>query len=138
MLDTLIWLKNETNVWFEITTLLIPDENDSQEEIKNECDWILKNLGDSIPLHFTAFHPDFRMLNKEKTPAETLNRSRKIAQSMGIKFCYVGNIRDTEGQTTYCPKCKESLIKRDWHDVDSNKIKEGRCFNCGTSIEGVF
>ena len=77
-------------------------------------------------------------LNKEKTPAETLNRSRKIAQSMGIKFCYVGNIRDTEGQTTYCPKCKESLIKRDWHDVDSNKIKEGRCFNCGTSIEGVF
>ena len=138
VLDTLIWLKNETDIWFEITTLLIPDENDSLEEVKNECDWVLKNLGDSIPLHFTAFHPDFRMTDKEKTPAETLNRSRRIARSMGIKYCYVGNIHDTEGQTTYCPECKESLIKRDWHDVYSNKIKEGKCFNCGTSIAGVF
>jgi pyruvate formate lyase activating enzyme len=138
VLDTLIWLKNETDVWFEITTLLIPDENDSTEEIKNECDWILKNLGDSIPLHFTAFHPDFRMTNKERTPAATLDRSRKIARSMGIKFCYVGNIHHTEGQTTYCPACKEPLIKRDWHNVYTNRIIDGRCFNCGTAIPGIF
>ena len=138
VLDTLIWLKKETDIWFEITTLLIPNENDSTEEIKNECDWILKNLGDSIPLHFTAFHPDFRMTNKEKTPAETLDRSRKIAQSMGIKFCYVGNIHHTEGQTTYCPECKEPLIKRDWHDVYRNKVIEGRCFNCGTRKNGAI
>jgi pyruvate formate lyase activating enzyme len=95
-------------------------------------------LGDSIPLHFTAFHPDFRMTNKERTPAVTLDRSRKIAQSMGIKFCYVGNIHHSEGQTTYCPACKEPLIKRDWHDVYTNKIIEGRCFNCKTTIPGIF
>ena len=138
VLDTLVWLKNETEIWIEITTLLIPDENDSSEEIRKECEWILNNLGDSVPLHFTAFHPDFRMKNKEKTPAETLLRARKIAQSMGIKFCYVGNVHNTEGQTTCCPNCKTELIKRDWHDVHFNKIVDGKCFSCGTEIQGVF
>jgi pyruvate formate lyase activating enzyme len=138
VLDTLVWLKNETDVWFEITTLLIPDENDSPEEIKQECDWILKNLGDSVPLHFTAFHPDFKMQNKERTPEKTLTNARKIAIEMGIKYCYVGNVHNTEGQTTYCPKCKEKLIKRDWHSVLSNKIKNGCCKSCGEKIGGVF
>jgi len=138
ILDTLVWLKNETDVWIEITTLLIPDENDSSEEIRKECEWILKNLGDTVPIHFTAFHPDFRMRNKEKTPAETLLRARKIAQSMGIKFCYVGNVHNTEGQTTYCPNCNEALIKRDWHDVQFNKIIDSKCFSCGAVIPGVF
>lgn len=138
VLDTLVWLKNETDIWFEITTLLIPGENDSTDEIKNECNWILENLGDSVPLHFTAFHPDFKMLNKEKTPGETLKRARKIAGSMGIKFCYVGNIHDSEGQTTYCPGCKHPLIKRDWHDVYFNKITDGKCLKCGSPIDGVF
>ena len=138
VLDTLVWLKNETDVWFEITTLLIPDENDSPEEIKQECDWILKNLGDSIPLHFTAFHPDFKMRDKERTPERTLTNARKIAMDMGIKYCYVGNIHNTEGQTTYCPNCKERLIKRDWHSVISNKMKDRCCKFCGNKIAGVF
>jgi len=138
VLDTLIWLKNETDVWFEITTLLIPDENDSPEEVRQECDWILKNLGDNIPLHFTAFHPDFRMLDKEKTPERTLTSARKIAIDSGIKYCYVGNIHNKEGQTTYCPNCNEKLIKRDWHSVISNKIKNGCCTACGEKIDGVY
>lgn len=138
VLDTLIWLKNETDVWFEITTLLIPDENDSSEEVKQECDWILNNLGDSVPLHFTAFHPDFKMRDKERTPEKTLTRARKIAMDMGIKYCYVGNVHNAEGQTTYCPNCNEKLIKRDWHSVILNKIVNGYCKSCGEKIEGVF
>jgi pyruvate formate lyase activating enzyme len=138
VLDTLIWLKNETDVWFEITTLLIPDENDSSEEIKQECNWIVENLGDKIPLHFTAFHPDFKMLDKERTPEKTLTTARKIALEIGIKYCYVGNVYNKEGQTTYCPNCKERLITRGWHSVISNKINNGCCKNCGQKIEGVF
>ena len=138
VLDTLIWLKNETDVWFEITTLLIPDENDSQEEVINECNWILKNLGENIPLHFTAFHPDFKMRDKDRTPEKTLTDARKIAMDMGIKYCYVGNIYNAEGQTTYCPNCNEKLIKRNWHSVLSNNLKDGKCKKCGQKIEGVF
>lgn len=138
VLDTLIWLKNETDVWIELTTLLIPEENDSSEEIEKECDWILNNLGDSVPLHFTAFHPDFKMRDKERTPERTLTRARKIAMSSGIKYCYVGNIHHTDGQTTYCPNCKEKLIKRNWHSVVSNKLINGKCRKCGEMIEGVF
>ncbi len=138
VLDTLVWLKNETDVWFEITTLLIPDENDSEEEIKSECDWILNNLGDTIPLHFTAFHPDFRMLDKENTPERTLTKARGIALSMGMKYCYVGNVHNAEGQTTFCPNCGETLIRRDWHTVISDSLIAGRCNNCSYVIHGVF
>ena len=138
VLDTLVWLKTETDVWIEITTLLIPDENDSPEEIKQECDWILKNLGDNIPLHFTAFHPDFKMRDKDRTPEKTLTDARKIAMDMGIKYCYVGNVYNSEGQTTYCPNCNEKLIKRNWHSVLSNNLKDGKCRKCGQKIEGVF
>ena len=138
VLDTLVWLKNETDIWFEITTLLIPDENDSAEEIQSECNWILENLGDSVPLHFTAFHPDFRMRNKIRTPQSTLISARNIALKSGIKFCYVGNVHDLEGQTTYCPNCNTSLIKRDWHDVFEIKIENGRCCKCQTIIPGKF
>jgi pyruvate formate lyase activating enzyme len=138
VLDTLIWLKNETDVWIEITTLLIPGENDSSEEIKKECDWIVNNLGDGIPIHFTAFHPDFKMRNKDRTPERTLSHARKIALNTGIKYCYVGNIHHTEGQTTYCPNCKEKLIKRNWHSVISNNLVVGKCNKCDELIEGVF
>ncbi|QQS36757.1 MAG: AmmeMemoRadiSam system radical SAM enzyme [Ignavibacteriales bacterium] len=138
VLDTLLWLKNETDIWFEITTLLIPDENDSDEEIKNECDWILKNLGDSIPLHFTAFHPDFKMMEKSRTPEATLIRARSIALSMGVKFCYVGNVHNAEGQITYCPSCKTKLIERDWHKVLHNRIVKDRCYKCSSKIPGCF
>ncbi|RPI75714.1 MAG: AmmeMemoRadiSam system radical SAM enzyme [Ignavibacteriales bacterium] len=138
VLDTLIWLKNETDIWFEITTLLIPGENDSNEEIKQECNWILDNLGDSIPLHFTAFHPDFRMRDKDKTPASTLKQARTIALSSGIKYCYVGNISNTEGQTTFCPECKTELIQRDWHSVKFNIMDKNKCSVCGKIIPGIF
>ena len=138
VLDTLIWLKNETDVWIEITTLLIPDENDSEEEIKAECNWILKNLGEWVPLHFTAFHPDFKMMDKEQTPEYTLTKARNIALSMGIKYCYVGNVHNVEGQTTFCPDCSERLIKRDWHNVILDKVMGNSCSNCGTTIHGVF
>lgn len=138
VLDTLIWLKNETDVWIELTTLLIPDENDSSDEIKQECDWILKNLGDSVPLHFTAFHPDFKMRDKERTPEKTLIRARNIALESGIQYCYVGNIHNLEGQTTYCPNCQEKLIKRNWHSIISNNLIGGKCKKCGEKIVGVF
>ena len=138
VLDTLIWLKNETDVWIEITTLLIPGENDSDEELQLECEWILKNLGDNIPLHFTAFHPDFKMRDKEHTPEYTLTKARGIALSMGIKYCYVGNVHNIEGQTTFCPGCGEELIRRDWHTVISDNLNLGRCKNCDTLVEGVF
>jgi len=138
VLDTLAWLKNETNVWIELTTLLIPDENDSDEEIKNECDWILKNLGENVPLHFTAFHPDFKMLDKIPTLHSTLTRAKNIAEVIGIKYCYVGNVHDSKNQSTYCSKCKSLLIKRDWHQTKIIDLKKNICPNCGNSIPGVF
>lgn len=138
VLNALVWLKKDTDVWFEITTLLIPGENDSTEEIKLMCEWILHNLGDEVPIHFTAFHPDFKMLNKPGTPPGTLDTARKIAMTLGIKYCYVGNVHNRQGETTYCPNCKEELIARDWHSVLSYKIKEGNCFKCGVKIAGKF
>jgi pyruvate formate lyase activating enzyme len=136
VLDTLRWIKNETNVWLEITTLLIPGMNDSDAEIANMCDWILHNLGDGVPLHFTAFHPDFRMMDIPHTPANTLRKARSIAFDEGIKYCYVGNVHDMEGQTTYCPGCQYKLIERDWHTVIFNKVVDGKCARCNTLIEG--
>ena len=138
VLETLIWLKNETEVWFEITTLLIPGENDSLEEIKRLTNWIVENLGSNVPLHFTAFHPTFKMRDHNHTPTETLDIARKIALEEGINYCYTGNVHDIGGQTTYCPKCKEPLIIRDWHSVLQNKIAEGKCHHCGDGIAGVF
>lgn len=136
VLDTLLWIRNETGIWLEITTLLIPGENDSPEEIKNECEWILGNLGDSVPLHFTAFHPDFKMLDKNPTPVSTLLSARNIALDIGIKYCYTGNVHNPEGQTTYCPKCNAELIKRDWHSVRANNLLDGKCPKCSTPIAG--
>jgi len=138
VLDTLKWLKNDTDVWLEITTLLIPGENDSLEEIQQMCDWILENLGDEVPLHFTAFHPDFKMRDKLPTPLYTLNTARNIAIKSGIKYCYVGNVFNRESQTTYCPNCGEPLIIRDWHSVIENKLVNGKCFKCDEKIAGVF
>lgn len=138
VLDTLIWLKNETDVWIELTTLLIPDENDSSEEIKKECNWIINNLGDSVPLHFTAFHPDFKMRNKEATPHKTLLMAKNIAQSEGIKFCYIGNVLDNKNQSTFCPNCKQILIERNWYNVKVMDLMESKCANCGEIIPGIF
>ncbi|MFQ5683986.1 MAG: AmmeMemoRadiSam system radical SAM enzyme [Candidatus Binatia bacterium] len=137
VLDTLKWLKNETDIWFEITNLMIPGENDNPEETKQLCDWVLDNLGENVPLHFTAFHPDFKMTDKPRTPASTLRRARRIARSTGIKYCYVGNIFDDEGQTTFCPSCGCALIRRSWHDILENHLVENHC-PCGEKIPGHF
>lgn len=138
VLDTLLWLKHETNVWFEITTLLIPGENDSAEEIQKMCSWIVQNLGDTIPLHFTAFHPDFKMRDKSPTPFSTLSAARDIAIAEGIKYCYLGNVSDIESQSTYCTGCGSRLIERSWHTVKYLNLKSDRCIHCGTKMHGIF
>lgn len=138
VLDTLIWIKKETDVWLEITTLLIPDENDSQEEIKKMCSWICQNLGDDVPLHFTAFHPDFKMRNKGRTKLETLISAYQIAKTEGVKFVYLGNVSYEAGQTTYCPSCSTELINRSWHDVIINRMNKNKCSKCGSEISGRF
>lgn len=137
VLDTLKWLRHETEVWVEITNLMIPGENDDPEETRRLCDWVLKNLGDGVPLHFTAFHPDFKMMDKPPTPASTLRRARQTALSMGIKYCYVGNVFDEEGQTTYCPSCRRVLIRRSWHELLEYHLIGDRC-PCGQKIAGRF
>lgn len=138
VLDTLMWLKKETNVWLEITTLLIPGENDSSYEIEKLSEWILNSLGADTPIHFTAFHPDFKMRDKPPTSHSTLRRAREIALEKGLKFVYVGNVFDREGQTTFCPNCKVKLIERDWHSVLSYRLVNGRCHKCGEKIPGIF
>jgi len=137
VLDTLRWLKRESDIWFEITNLMIPGENDAVDETKRLCDWIVENLGDSVPLHFTAFHPDFKLIDKPRTPAATLKKARQIAKSSGIRYCYVGNVSDNEGQTTYCPACHQAVIRRSWHDVIEYRINGSRC-SCGVEIPGFF
>ena len=138
ILDTLIWLKKETNVWIELTTLLIPGENDSADELKQMCDWIVNHLGESVPLHFTAFHPDYKMTDKPQTPLATLKNARKIAITSGIRYCYLGNIIDRESQTTYCPNCHTPLIERDWYSIGVNNLKDNKCNKCDTKIAGLF
>lgn len=138
VLDTLVWLKKETEVWIELTTLLIPGENDTEDELEAMCGWIAQNLGEDVPLHFTAFHPDFKMRDKKRTPERLLMDARDIALRAGIRYCYVGNVYNTEGQATYCPACKAPLIERDWHTVNVNRIVNGSCPRCGSKIAGVF
>ncbi len=139
VLDTLAYLKHETGVWLEITTLLIPGENDSDREIAALSRWLAAHLGEDVPIHFTAFHPDYRMEGLPATPAETLNRARRIALGEGIRYVYTGNVYDPEGGTTYCPGCKAPLIVRDWHQIVKYRLApEGRCPDCGTPVAGRF
>jgi pyruvate formate lyase activating enzyme len=143
VLETLKYLKEETNVWFEITNLLIPDENDSEAELNNMCQWIVENLGYDIPIHFTAFHPDWKMQNHDHTPAATLKKAREIALSYDIKFAYTGNIIDENGNSTWCHNCHKLLIKRRYYEIlewniKQNSNNESICNNCGTHIKGVF
>jgi pyruvate formate lyase activating enzyme len=139
VLDTLIYLKHETDVWFEITTLLIPGKNDSDEEILAESKWIAKELGDDVPLHFTAFHPDYKMTDLPPTPASTLIRARQIAQGEGLQYVYTGNVHDAEGGTTYCPNCRAPLIVRDWYAIRAYRLDaKGACPDCGTYVAGRY
>jgi len=139
VLETLEYLKHETEVWFEITNLLIPDENDSDEEIDAMTRWVVERLGPDVPMHFTAFHPDFKMMDHPPTPPETLTRARRIALANGVRYAYTGNVSDVRGQSTYCHACGAVLIERDWYALgDWNLTPDGRCAACGARCAGVF
>lgn len=139
VLDTLLYLKLETDIWFEITTLLIPGENDSPDEIEKMCRWIMDNLGPDVPLHFSAFHPDFKMLDKPRTPEGSLLTAREIAMKIGLHYVFTGNIHHPASQATYCPSCGECLIGRDWYELGTWGINiEGCCNSCGYKPAGIF
>ncbi|MDJ0850355.1 MAG: AmmeMemoRadiSam system radical SAM enzyme [Myxococcota bacterium] len=139
VLDTLVYLRHETDVWLEITTLLIPGQNDSPAELEALSAWVAENLGPDVPLHFTAFHPDFRMLDTPATPPSTLRRARDIAKRAGIRHVYTGNVHDRDGQSTWCHGCGQRVIGRDWYVLSDWELDdEGRCRSCGTRCPGVF
>ncbi len=139
VLDTLVYLKRETDVWFEITTLLIPGENDSDAEIEAASRWIVEHLGIDVPWHFTAFHPDYKMMDKPHTSAGILRRARAIARRHGLRYVYTGNVHDEEGQSTTCHACGARLVGRDWYVLtDWQLTPEGRCRACGAPCAGIF
>jgi len=137
VLDTLLLLKKETPVWFEITNLMIPTLIDDPEETRRLADWILENLGPDIPLHFTAFHPDFKLRDKPPTPPETLHQARRIALQAGLHYVYEGNIV-TDAGSTFCPKCKLRVVRRSWHKVEEDLLNGGKCPRCASFIAGVW
>jgi pyruvate formate lyase activating enzyme len=139
VLDTLRYLHEETQVWFEITTLLIPGHNDSEAEIDAESRWIAQHLGPDVPLHFTAFHPDYKMRDVPPTPPSTLRRARTIALGNGLRYVYTGNVHDDEGGTTYCPGCGDAVVVRDWYNLRRYRLDEqGHCTSCGTPLPGLY
>lgn len=139
VLETLKFLKHETDVWFEITNLIIPGENDDAEELEAMTRWVVDELGPDVPMHFTAFHPDYKMLDYPHTPPSTLRRARDIAIKNGVRYAYMGNVHDKSGGSTYCHSCSERLIGRDWYVLsDWNLTPEGACSFCGASCAGVF
>ncbi len=139
VLDTLQYLKHETEVWLEITTLLIPGENDSEAELQAMTAWIAEHLGPDVPLHFSAFHPDWKMLDRPHTPLSTLIRARNIAIANGLHFVYTGNVHHQEGDSTYCRNCGSLLIERDWYHLKRWHLDtEGRCSQCQAVCPGVF
>jgi pyruvate formate lyase activating enzyme len=139
VLDTLVYLKRETNIWFEITNLLIPDENDSDREIHAMCEWIASTLGQDVPLHFSAFHPDYKMLDKARTPYETLVRAQRIARQYQLQYVYIGNVQDQGRQSTYCSCCGSRVVGRCGYQLDLWHLnKNGQCLDCGTPLAGVF
>lgn len=138
VLDTLVYLKKETNVWVEITTLLIPSLNDSEQELNALTEWISEHLGVDTPLHFTAFHPDFQVTDLPPTPLATLKKARTIAHSKGLRYVFTGNVYDPAGSSTYCPQCKKILIERNYYEIGEYHIKDSKCTYCGFTIAGHF
>lgn len=139
VLETLTYLHRETDVWLEITHLVIPQENDSEDEIRALAHWIANELSPFVPLHLTAFHPDFRLRNRPATPVETLQKARQLALSEGLAFVYLGNVHQPELSTTYCQNCQATLIERDWFELGTYALTpDSRCLNCGEKIPGVF
>ena len=139
VLDTLLYLKHETDVWIEITTLLIPGKNDSDEELTALSKWVKDELGADVPLHFSAFHPDHKMPDIPPTPPATLVRARNIALKQGLHYVYTGNVHNIEGDTTFCPDCQAPLIVRDWYQINDYRLtSDGLCPDCGCAIAGKF
>jgi pyruvate formate lyase activating enzyme len=139
VLDTLAYLKHETDVWFEITTLLIPGRNDSDAELTELAKWVAKELGPDVPLHFSAFHPDYKLTDLPPTPPATLTRARRIALDQGLHYVYTGNVHDTTGGSTFCPACGKPVIVRDWYEIGAYHLTpDGRCGHCGGAIAGRF
>jgi pyruvate formate lyase activating enzyme len=138
VLDTLEWLATKTHVWTEVTNLMIPGLNDDPAESADLAAWIRDHMGTEVPLHFTAFHPDYKMTDRPRTPPSTLLRAREIALARGLRHVYVGNVHDQEGQTTYCPGCGEKLIERDWHAITAYRMTGNKCAKCGRAVAGVF
>jgi pyruvate formate lyase activating enzyme len=138
VLDTLEYLRHRTEVWFELTTLLIPGLNDSDAELDAMTAWVVERLGPDVPMHFTAFHPDYRMLDRPPTQATTLTRARRIALANGVRHAYTGNVHDGDGQSSYCANCGERVIERDWYRIGEYRLDDsGRC-SCGTRMPGRF
>jgi len=139
VLDTLQHIVHDSDCWLEITTLLIPGLNDSDAELQAMTRWVAGHLGRDVPLHFTAFHPDYKMTDVQRTPPATLTRARRIALDAGLRFVYTGNVHDAEGGTTSCPGCGHAVIERDWHEILGYGLDdEGRCRHCGTAVPGRF
>lgn len=139
ILETLSYIKHNTNVWLEITNLIIPGENDSDKELNQMTEWIVSNLGVDVPLHFSAFHPDWKMRDIPSTPLATLQKARSIAIMNGLRYAYTGNVHDSEGDTTYCHECGEELIVRDWYVIKDWALSpDGKCPKCNTVCAGVF
>jgi pyruvate formate lyase activating enzyme len=139
VLETLEYLRRDTNVWFEITTLLIPGQNDGDDELQALAAWIMRRLGPDVPLHFSAFHPDHKMLDTKATPPATLTRARKIALGEGLHFVYTGNVHDRDGSSTWCPTCGALLVERDWFRLGRWGVDAaGACRSCGTPVPGLI
>lgn len=139
VLDTLKYLHHETSVWFELTTLLIPDENDSEREIDQMTQWIVEHLGPDVPLHFSAFHPDFKMMDTPRTSVNSLVRARQIALRNGLNYVYVGNVHSEKCSSTYCPSCGSKVVGRDWYQLGTWALTDsGQCGHCGYQLSGLF
>jgi len=139
ILDTIAYVHHETDCWLELTTLLIPGHNDSDAELGELAKWVAQELGPDVPLHFSAFHPDWKMANVPATPPSTLIRARKIAMDAGLHYVYTGNVHNIEGDTTFCPSCHVKLIERDWYEIKNYRLTtDGHCPDCKTKIAGHF
>ncbi len=139
VLETLQYLKHETDVWFELTTLLIPGENDSEKEITEMCQWVVEHLGTDVPMHFSVFHPDWKMMDKPSTPLQIVRGARDMALAQGVRYAYVGNMHDIKADSTWCHHCGNLLIGRDWYQLSAWQLDEkGCCLNCAKPCAGVF
>ncbi len=139
VLETIEWAVHESPAWIELTTLVVPGHNDSDAELTRMARWVIDHVGPDVPMHFSAFHPDWKMLDVSATPPQTLARARRIAMDAGVHFAYTGNVHDPDGDTTFCPSCQTPVIERDWYEILRYDLDpQGACPTCGTVIPGVF